>query len=107
MEWCAKVMGKDGSYCLYLLLHFSSATMITQPTPISRLQHHVVYKSLHVVHCMTHCSIHEVSKLTSCSKVQNFTGHDAGILSVFPKCDQKANFDKPFICCEYTVHVVE
>ena len=34
-----KVMVDDGSYYFYLL--FSSATMITQPTPNTRLQHHV------------------------------------------------------------------
>ena len=49
-----KVMVDDGSYYLYLLLQFSSATMITQPLPNTRLQDDVGYKSLHVVYCMTY-----------------------------------------------------
>ena len=39
----------DGS--LFLVLKFSLATIIAQPTPNTRLQDHVGYKSLHVVHC--------------------------------------------------------
>ena len=37
------------------------------------------------------------------NKVQYFTGLHASIESAF----QNANFEKLFICCEYTVHVVE
>ena len=55
---CVKVMVDDGSYYFYLLLQFSSATMITQPLPISMLHHHVVYKSLHVVYFVTHGMIY-------------------------------------------------
>ena len=105
-----KVMVDDGSYYLYLLLQISSAAMITQPLPISMLHHHVVYKSLHVVHFKTHGiinEIHEVCNQTFVWKVLHFAELHASILSVFPKCDQKAIVEKPFICCEYTVHVVE
>ena len=34
-----------------IILQFSSATMIAQPTLNTRLQDDVGYKSLHVVHC--------------------------------------------------------
>ena len=37
-----------------LLLRFFLATMITQPTPNTRIQKDVGYKSLSVVHCLTH-----------------------------------------------------
>ena len=48
------MMVDDGSYYYYLLLPFSLATVIKQTTPNTWLQDDVGYKSLHVVHCMTH-----------------------------------------------------
>ena len=53
-----KVMVDDGSYYFYLSLQCSLATMITQPTPNTG---HVGYKSLHVVHCMTHSMSYSVA----------------------------------------------
>ena len=48
-----KGMVYDGSYYFYLLLQFSLATMITQPTSNTNLQDDVGYKSLHVLHLLT------------------------------------------------------
>ena len=56
-----KGMVDDESHYLYLVLQFSSATMITQLTPNTRLQDDVGYKSLHVMHCMTHSMSYSVA----------------------------------------------
>ena len=76
----------------YLFLQFSLATMITWPTPNTRLQDYVGYKSLHVVHCIVYlhpevCTVvHKLPHSFCCIISHTRSEHLTQFLKIYTPC---------------------